>query len=107
MKNIQSTIEGIWTELNQVVLSKDQKVILEGKDQNAIKELQDTLKSQREVPAQDSDISICQAKYLSIKPILTNTDVYQLIAINVNLDAENCSGILNCRVNGEHKQIRF
>lgn len=50
-----------------------------------------------------ADVTNANAKYNLVKPTLKDTDVYQLISI----DMVDNKGILNCRVNGEHKQIRF
>jgi hypothetical protein len=38
---------------------------------------------------------------------LKEKDTYQLISINLTEKEDKFTGILNCRVNGEHKQIRF
>ncbi len=106
MKNLQSTTEGVWIELKSVTLTEEQIDLMSSTkedDQDAKIELSQLIKSQREVSAQEEDILIAQTKYNEVKSTLEETDVYQLISFNF-FDNE---GILNCRVNGEHKQIRF
>jgi hypothetical protein len=106
MKNLQSIVEGIWVELKQVQLTKEQKTLLSSKDEankEAVIALLAEIKSLREVEAQEEDVVLAQAKYEEVKPTLKETDVYQLISFNITGN----NGILNCRVNGEHKQVRF
>lgn len=106
MKNLQSTVEGTWVELKQVQLTEEQKTLLNSNDeanQEAIKALLAEIKSLREVEAQEEDVVLAQAKYEEVKPTLKETDVYQLISFNITGN----NGILNCRLNGEHKQVRF
>jgi len=103
MKQLQSTTEGTWVEINPVSLTAEQIAILESEDDNTKAVLAAEIKEQRESIASDEDILAGNAKYAEIKPTLKETDIYQLISF----DIANDSGILNCRVNGEHKQIRF
>ena len=106
MKNLKSTIEGTWVELKQVEITEEQKNLLKSnrdEDIEAKNELALNIKSLREVNASKKDSTKAQAIYESIKPELKDKDVYELISININDE----KGILNCRINGEHKQIRF
>lgn len=104
MKQLQSTKEGTWIELKQVELTQEQIDLLSSTDDKAtIKTLLDEIKSLREVEAQTEDLVIANAKYNEVKPTLKETDVYELISFDIS----NNNGILNCRINGEHKQIRF
>jgi hypothetical protein len=107
MKNLQSTTEGTWIELNQVELTEEQIALLMSTDEEAKIELINEIKSLRETVAQQADILLVQAKYEEVKPVLEENDTYQLIAFDIVINEEALSGILNCRVNGEHKQIRF
>lgn len=110
MKNIQLTTEGIWIELVSVELTETEKNLLMSKeelDKEAKETLVEKIKSEREQPASKKDAEIAQKKYEEIKPILEEGQTYQLIAMNASINDGNISGILNCRVNGEHKQIRF
>lgn len=106
MKHLQSTTEGTWIEVKQVELTDEQKTLLRSRNENdleAKKTLLAELKTLREVAAKAADVKLAKAKYDKVKPTLKETDVYQLISIDIYDE----SGILNCRVNGEHQQIRF
>ena len=107
MKNLQSTIEGTWIEIKQVTLTEEQIALLTSVNSQAKTDLMAEIKSQREVAATKSDTDLAVSKYNEVKPALETTDVYELIAMDVVVTEETLLGILNCRVNGEHKQIRF
>lgn len=53
------------------------------------------------------DATEAQTVYEFHKPVLKETDTYQLIAVDLRIEGLNKNGIINCRINGEHKQIRF
>ena len=110
MKQFQSTTEGTWIELNPVELTQEQKTLLmsrEESDRESQKTLREEIKSLRESAVSEEVSSELDSFYLSVKPELKETDVYQLISMDVSEKAGGFTGILNCRVNGEHKQIRF
>lgn len=110
MKNLQSTIEGNWIETKPVILTEEQRTLMmsqEELDREAKQALMIEIKTQREAIASETDIEIASAKYNSIKPELKEGDAYELIAMDLVIDELKLFGILNCRVNGEHKQIRF
>jgi hypothetical protein len=112
MKKLQSVTEGMWVELKNVQPTKEEMELLnskEEKDIEAKRELLDVLKSKREVEASSEDVVIAQVKYDEVKPKLSDKDVYSLIAFDITIadNGKKLSGILNCRVNTEHKQIRF
>lgn len=110
MKNLQSTKEGTWIELVPVELTEVEKILLMSKeesDKEAKEKLVEKIKSEREKPASKEDAELVQKLYESIKPTLEEGQTYQLIAMNASINDGNISGILNCRVNEEHKQIRF
>lgn len=107
MKKLQSITEGTWIELKPIQLTEEQKTIMVSEDVQAKKELITLIKSQREVIAEISDSELAQSKYTEIKPVLKTTDKYQLISMDVTINNQSMSGILNCRVNEKHKQIRF
>lgn len=107
MKQYQSTTEGVWIELKPVSLTEEQKALLMStneSDKEAKKSLMEEIKTQREGSVEAEKQTELTALYNSKKPELKPEDVYQLISADVN---ENLSGIINCRVNGEHEQIRF
>lgn len=78
MKNVQSTVEGVWKSL-------DEKGELT-----------------------ENDIRLANEAYTQNKPQLASEDKFQLISADVLIDDDSAvSGIINCRINGEHEQIRF
>jgi len=110
MKNYQSVEEGTWVELLPVQLTKEQRDLLRSnkeEDNNAKQELSAWIKSQREGQVDNTKKNELVSFYNSIKPELKEVDVYQLISIDLSEKENKFVGILNCRINGEHKQIRF
>jgi len=110
-KNLSLKKEGSWVELQKVELTEEQKTLLKStdeKDKEARKDLMTTIKEQREKKATKADIDKVQPVYDKYKPELKETDKYQLIGCNATIaDNGSIRGIINCRVNGDHKQIRF
>jgi len=110
MKTYQSVEEGTWVELLPVQLTKEQRDLIRSnkeEDIEAKQELSALIKSQREGLVDIEREGELNSFYNSIKPELKENDVYQLIAIDVAEKENSFSGILNCRINGEHRQIRF
>ena len=110
MKVIQSTVETIWKEIVKVELTSEEKTLMlstNKEDETAKKSLMDRIKSEREIELDVETSTIAQSIYESKKPTLKETDTYQLIAVDMQLEGEVGKGIINCRVNGEHRQIRF
>jgi hypothetical protein len=111
MKNFQSTTEGTWIELLQVKLTQEQTTLLSStneEDRVAKQELSLLLKSQKENVVSDEKSLTLTNFYNTVKPVLKETDTYELISADLLEKVEGVFiGILNCRVNGEHKQIRF
>lgn len=111
MKNFQSTTEGTWIELKQVELTKEQETLListDEVDRDAREELLNTIKDERELELEEAKATELTTFYQNIKPELKEEDSYQLISADLYEKAEGMfKGILNFRVNGEHKQIRF
>ena len=107
MKNLQSTSEGTWVELKPVTLTEEEIVLLTSIDSQAKTDLMVEIKSKQEVPAIKLDKDLAVSKYNEIKPTLKEVDIYELIAMDVVMNEKTLLGILNCRVNGEHIQIRF
>lgn len=108
--NLNSTIEGSWNERTSITLTDEQKKLLASTattDADAKAELLKTLITT--TPVTDATvIGVANAVYNKNKPVLKDTDVYQLIAVDVSIvDNTAKSGIINCRVNGEHQQVRF
>ena len=110
MKVIQSTLETIWKEIVKIELtSEEQTLIFSTNEENEVakKALIDRVKSERELELDVETSAIAQAIYEANKPTLKSTDTYQLIAVNMQLEGEVGTGIINCRVNEEHMQVRF
>ena len=111
MKNLQSNIEGTWVELIPFNLTSEQDSLLSSTKQDdsvakeaLIKNIQENSKK----PAQESDVVLVMPIYLSNKPELKDTDVYELISVDTLIISPiEVRGIINCRVNGEHIQVRF
>lgn len=107
MKQYQSTTEGTWIERVRVELTEEEKTLLRStneSDELNKKELMDKIKSDSQKEVSSKKATELTKLYNAVKPKLKEGDVYQLIAIDVT---ENNSGILNCRVNDEHVQVRF
>jgi len=109
MKNLQSIEEGKWVELVSIQLTDAEKSVLESPEKSdeklaLIKKIEaDTKKS-----VSASIASKAKAKYNEIKPSLNTDDVYDFISADFMFDGTNItSGILNYRLNEEHKQVRF
>ena len=110
MKNYQSTTEGSWIELLKVELTEEQKALLASTDEadrDAQKELREQIKAEREGEVEEAKAIKLTTFYESIKPEVDENDTYELISLDVSYKDDKPSGILNCLVNGKHKQIRF
>jgi|688.fasta_scaffold06724_6 hypothetical protein len=111
MKNYQSTIEGTWVELLPIELTESQiKLIQSTKetDAEAKSELIAKIKELKEGAVSSELSEKLNTVYTSLKPELKEEDVYQLISADFSEKSENVfTGIINFRVNTEHKQIRF
>jgi hypothetical protein len=110
MKNIQSTTEGTWIELIQVKLTQSDRELIESNDEStaaAKATLMHEIKNRRETPLSEEDTEIANSVYAQHKPNLKESDQYQLISANISLNGNVGRGIINCRVNGEHIQVRF
>jgi len=111
MKNYQSTTEGSWIELLKVELTDEQKALLTSTDEaniDAQKELREQIKAEKEGQVEEAKSTELNTFYQGIKPELEEKNTYQLISADLSEKEEGVfTGILNCRVNGVHKQIRF
>jgi len=110
MKNFQSKEEGTWIEILPVQITKEQRDLLHStkeEDKEAQQELATLIKSQKGgVVSEEKTASLVQF-YNSVKPEIKEGDTYQLISIDLSEKEDKFIGILNCRINEEHKQIRF
>lgn len=110
MKNYQSTQEGLWVELLNPDLTQEMvlvKELIEEKRFDALKELQEAIRLQREDPVTVEKSEELTQFYLTKKPSVPEGKAYQLISMDVTDSGDTLNGILNCRVDGEHIQVRF
>ena len=109
MKNLQSIEENKWFEVVNIQPTEEEKTILSStqeSDSAAKEALITELKSKSQKAPKKADLDLAKSKYSIIKNIFKDEPTYELISVNVFI-GESVSGILNCRVKGEHKQIRF
>ena len=110
MKNYQSTIENTWVELLPVELTEPQVELLKSTQETDVEAKSDLIKEIKESRegAVSSELSEkLNTVYTSLKPELKEEDVYQLISADFSEKENKFTGIINCRVNGEHKQVRL
>jgi hypothetical protein len=110
MKNYQSTIEGTWIELLPVELTEAQLELIQSTketDAEAKSELIAGIKESKEGAVSSELTEKLNTVYTSLKPELKEEDVYQLISADFSEKENKFTGIINCRVNGEHKQVRL
>lgn len=111
MKNFQSTTEGVWTERVSVQLTDIEKQLMRSQEPADVESkeiLLNRLREEREQITTVEKSDALSAFYAGIKPILNETDLYELIACNLTENGTGLyNGILNYRLNDEHKQLRF
>jgi hypothetical protein len=109
MKHIETTDGITWKQINNISLTKEQIDILKDVESEAANDLRVELNENRYTILSAKESKVAQDKYDEFKPVIKETDQYQLIAVNIMLgdDGDETSGIINCRVNGDHQQIRF
>lgn len=100
MKNL-TLINNEWKERVTPQLTEQEKALLRGPGQNeAKKTLMERIRSESLIPAEPAEAEAAQAIYDQHK--IEGSD---LIAADITLPEG--TGIINCRVGGEHEQIRF
>lgn len=102
MKNL-SLVNNVWVEKVDPNLTDEEKVALENKTNPPSEDylaLVESVKARCSKNADQADAEAAQAIYDEHK--IANS---QLIAVDISLPSGK--GIINCRVDGEHKQIRF
>jgi len=110
MKNLKSTIEGVWVENKKVALTQSQKQLLETTDDDNFTErenLKEWVKSQKLIEVSEEINEAAQSIYLQHKPTIKEGDSYQLISVSMRYMNGKGSGLINCRVNDKHIQVRF
>lgn len=97
MKNLSSQVEGIWKERLEPTASQMQTL------QNGADSEKEAVINAINIPASNADKATANQIYNTHKPTEEN---YSLISCDLTI-GEEVRGIINCRINGEHKQIRF
>ena len=99
MKTFQSTTEGAWVELLPLTKKGNPFSKREANEETSKRETAEV------APEKSTELSNF---YTSIKPELKEEDTFQLITMDIHEKGEGqFTGILNCRVNIKHEQIRF
>jgi hypothetical protein len=96
--------DGVWVELISVTPTQEQLDILASEDES-LNEQKKTILSQINYSEPAMDASKLEELYQSMIP--TEPGVYELLGVQLSEDNGEYFGILNCRINGEHKQIRL
>jgi hypothetical protein len=109
MINVQSIVEGEWYKVNRIFLTEEQQNLLKSKSDNDIQAKLDLIAEKE--PLKYTVLSETEnLKYVELynanKPNLVENDEYEFIACYIS-GTRKLSGIINCRINGDHKQIRF
>ncbi len=110
MKKLFCSLEGVWKEFKKVELTQEERDLLKStgaSDKEAREALMERVRLEREVAASAEDAALAEEAYIRVKPVLKEGDTYQLIGVDCVVDSGHVYGIVNCRVNGDHKQIRF
>ena len=109
-KILNSKEEGVWFILNKIELTKEEMDLIKNQDSNNEdkKELLERIKLNKKTPAIQEDSDLAQSIYLENKPELKEGDKYRLLSASITLrNSKLVGGLINCRINGNHKQIRF
>jgi hypothetical protein len=109
MKNYKSEVEGTWVEQTNYFATQEELAAIENaKTEKSKKTLIAKLQEKYTLPVEEAKLEVLNAIYAQFKPVLKDEkDVYQLMTINIFEENGKHKGILTCKVNGEHKQIRF
>lgn len=110
MKHFEKINDGVWMKRNTPLLTEEQKTLLASKEESDVdakKELNTLIASQLKIEATSDEVSKLDAALEANKPELKENDTYTLIHCAISLDDDKATGLINCRVNGEHIQVRF
>lgn len=102
MKNL-SLIDNNWIEIKNPNITQEEQNILEDESENnqeSRQNLLEAIRSRSFEVASTEDATIAQNIYNQYK-------IADSILIAADLTLPDGHGIINCRVNGEHKQVRF
>jgi hypothetical protein len=110
MKNFEKIGDGAWSKNNVPVLTEEQRALLASKDEadaEAKAEVNAYIASNMRVEATAEEVVILDATYEANKPELKENDTYSFIHCAMSLKDDKAMGLINCRINGEHTQVRF
>lgn len=102
MKNL-SLVDNVWIERINPNITSEERTILEDKTMppsEAKKALMENIRSRSSKPSDPSDATAAQAIYDQHK-------LSDAVLIAADISFPGGHGIINCRVNNEHKQVRF
>jgi hypothetical protein len=110
MKILISNTEGVWFDPIHIELTTEERELTQSvnvADEEAKAAIFAIIKANQENPAATADATEAQAVYEFHKPVLEEINTYEFISVNLCIDGTRKNGIINCRINGDHKQIRF
>ena len=107
---ITYTLTDNWTASDPTPV--DPALSEQARDENLTREeraaLAQSIRDAAAVTPDAADIAELDALHDRIRPDVAEDGTYQVIALDASRNsAGEWSGILNCRVNGEHVQVRF
>jgi hypothetical protein len=110
MKYYGSYEENTWfeylnTDLTQELMLLQQLKVEQNHDE--IKNIMAEIKAKKEGPVDAGKTQILNDIYASKKPELKEGDNYSYISMDISEDGGNYWGILNYRIDGNHRQFRF
>ena len=104
------TLTSLWTAfdpdlIDETLIADSQKP---GLSRNQKRIIGETVRQNATVPVSDEELVELDALHQKLKPELPEGSVYEIIALDATRRPEGTLfGILNCRVDGEHVQVRF
>ena len=102
MKNFK-LVDNAWIEIVDPEITPEERAILQDGSYPPSEQklaLVESIKNRMHMPASEADATAAQAVYDQHK-------IAEAVLIEANITLPAGIGIINCRVNGEHKQIRF
>lgn len=110
MKSLHSISEYVWVEaIKSVPLTESQIELLSSNDPSKKEERKQLISSLSKPykEATNEDALLANSIYENNKPSLSPENVYSFISMDLYINENKTSGILNCRIDGEHIQIRI
>lgn len=110
MKNFEKIGDGAWTRNIVPVLTEAQRTLLTSKEEAdaiAKAEVNAYIASNMRAEATAEEVTALDAAYEANKPVVKEGNTYSFIHCVISLKDDKATGLINCRVNGEHIQVRF